>query len=349
MKRSIFLLIVTIFFSHWASAWGFYGHQKINRMAVFTLPIEMVPFFKYHIQYLTENSVNPDRRRYAVQGEAPRHYIDVDLYGDSAVFKMPRYWNDAVAQFTEDTLQKHGIVPWHINTMKYRLTDAFRRKDVMAILRLAADMGHYIGDANVPLHTTANYNGQFTGQYGIHGFWESRLPELFSEDYDFFVGRADYISNPQLRAWDAVIDSHMALDSVLRFEKELTKRFSDDKKYGYELRGNVGMKVYSRGFSEAYHNMLAGQVERKMRMSIKMVGDFWYTCWVDAGQPNLTELLDIELDENFLKPEVIPDVKIEGVEQRNHESGIGMKAHDPCCSHPTMRYALLPTPVRIEE
>lgn len=337
MKRKISTVLVLILLSTEAFSWGFYGHRMINRMAVFTLPIEMVPFFKYHIQYLTENSVNPDRRRYAVDGEAPRHYIDVDVYGDSAHYTMPRYWNQAVEKYTEDTLQAYGIVPWHINTMKYRLTQAFINKDVQAILRLAADIGHYIGDANVPLHTTVNYNGQMSGQYGIHGFWESRLPELFAVDYDFFVGRATYIENPQMRAWDAVIDSHNALDSVLRFEKELTGRFSEEKKYSFEFRGNTGIKVYSREFSEAYHRMLAGQVERKMRMSVKMVGDFWYTCWVDAGQPDLTALLDIELDEEFLKPEEEPEDKPKGKEHRNHESAIGMRGiplQDACCSHP---------------
>jgi len=61
-----------------AHAWGFFGHKRINRMAVFTLPPELVGFYKYHIEYITEHAVDPDKRRYAVEGEAPRHYIDID-------------------------------------------------------------------------------------------------------------------------------------------------------------------------------------------------------------------------------------------------------------------------------
>jgi hypothetical protein len=57
--------------------WGFYAHRKINRLAVFSLPPEMIGLYKANIDYLTENAVNPDRRRYAVDGEAPRHYIDL--------------------------------------------------------------------------------------------------------------------------------------------------------------------------------------------------------------------------------------------------------------------------------
>ena len=271
-------------------AWGFFAHQRINRLAVFTLPPEMLPFFKRHIVYLTENAVNADKRRYAVKEEAPRHYIDIDSYGDSALYKLPRYWNHAVEKYTEDTLQAHGIVPWHINFVKYQLTEAMRKRDTDRILRLAADIGHYIADGNVPLHTTRNYNGQYTNQRGIHGLWESRLPELLSADYDYFVGQATYIDQPQLNAWAAVTRAHLALDSVFGFEREATLRFPEDEKYTYEERGNTTIKTYSKEFSSTYHKLLAGQVERQMRASIKMVGNFWYTCWVDAGQPDLTAL-----------------------------------------------------------
>ncbi|WP_018476557.1 zinc dependent phospholipase C family protein [Pontibacter roseus] len=267
--------------------WGFFAHQCINRLAVFTLPPEMVGFYKKHIRYITENAVNPDRRRYAVEGEAPRHYIDIDVYGDSALYLMPRFWQEAVDRYGEDTLMAHGIVPWHINLMKFQLTQAFKERDLDRILRLSADIGHYIADACVPLHTTRNYNGQLTGQRGIHAFWETRLPEMLSDDYDFFVGQAQYIEQPQRKAWELVMGAHMALDSVLRLERELTQEFSEEKKYSYEVRGNVTTRVYSRAFSEAYHRRLNGQVERQMRLAVQTVSSFWYTAWVDAGQPDL--------------------------------------------------------------
>jgi hypothetical protein len=231
-----------------------------------------------------------------VKGEAPRHFIDVDVYdhqyNDSAVYKMPRTWKAAVKKHTEDTLQAYGIVPWHVQFMKYRLTKAFKNREATNILRLSAEIGHYIADSNVPLHTTENYNGQLTNQKGIHGFWESRLPELYSDDYNYFVGKAKYIKNTQKAAWQAVINAHEALDSVLKFERELTQRFSADKKYTIDERNGRNVRTYSKQFSKAFHDRLAGQVERRMRASIKMVGDFWYTCWVDGGQPDLSKMLD---------------------------------------------------------
>ncbi|MGF7215068.1 hypothetical protein GGR92_001208 [Spirosoma lacussanchae] len=311
-KRFVWLYVFVDFFSGLLSGqavlasdkpertrpnWGFYAHQQINRLAVFTLPAEMMPFFKKHIGFLTDNAVNPDKRRYAVVGEAPRHFIDLDAYSDTTAVTLPRFYKDAADRYGEDTLALHGLVPWQIQLSKYQLTEAFRQRDVRRILRLAADLGHYIADANVPLHTTRNYNGQLTGQQGIHGFWESRLPELFSMDYDFFTGQAEYVYTPQKAAWRAVFSAHAALDSVLRLEQILTQEVGETRKYGFEERNGITTKVYASDFSRQYHTRLSGQVERQMRASIKMVGNFWYTAWVDAGQPDLKSLAGYQLTE----------------------------------------------------
>ncbi|MGB0915610.1 MAG: zinc dependent phospholipase C family protein [Crocinitomicaceae bacterium] len=273
--------------------WGFFGHKRINRIATFTLPPEMFGFYKDHLEYITEHAVDPDKRRYAVDGEAQRHYIDIDHYahhGEDPFEVVPRRWKDAVAKLTEDTLQAYGIVPWHIPVMKYRLQKAFERKNVDLILKYSADIGHYIGDAHVPLHTTENYNGQLTNQKGIHGLWESRLVEINYANYDYFIGKAEYIKDLDNHIWEAVYDSHMAVDSVLQIERDVTKDFPSDRKYSFERRGNVTTSVYSYEFSQEYHRRMNGMVERRLRAAIACVGSVWYTAWVDAGQPDLSEL-----------------------------------------------------------
>ncbi len=273
--------------------WGFFGHERINRIATFTLPQEMFGFYKEHIEFLTEHAVDPDKRRYAVDGEAQRHYIDIDHYvsdGSSPFDFVPQKWDDAVSKFTEDTLQAYGIVPWHIEVMKYKLQRAFETKNVDLILKYSADIGHYIGDAHVPLHTTENYNGQLTDQKGIHGLWESRLVEINDENYDYFVGKAEYIKDIRSYIWERVKESHLAVDSVLRIEKELTAEMPSDKKYSFERRGNTTIKVYSYEFSQEYHRRMNNMVERRLRAAIIAVGSIWYTAWVDAGQPDLNAL-----------------------------------------------------------
>lgn len=300
MKKLYLTGILSICF-YTAFSWGFWAHQRINRLAVFTLPPEMIPFYKAHIEFITEHATDPDSRRYAVDYEAPRHFIDIDHYGKYPFLNVPRRWEDAKALYTEDTLQAYGIVPWHVQVSLAQLTNAFKEKNLEKILKYSAELGHYIGDAHVPLHTTENYNGQLTGQKGIHGFWESRLPELFGDKYNFFVGKAYFIKNPLEEAWKTVLESHYALDSVLSFERELTQSFPPDKKYSFENRNGILVKVYSKEFSMAYHTRLNGQVERRMRSAILRIGSFWRTAWERAGKPDLLDLAKKRLSPPQLK------------------------------------------------
>lgn len=312
----IFILFSSFLFSGIAGPvfWGFYAHTLINKQAVYSLPPEMMVLYKKELSFISEKAVNPDRRRYAVEGEAEKHYIDLDHYGDSALFMLPAYWSEAIQKIPEDSLRANGIGPWSAFITFLSLTKAFEQKNKAAILRLSADLGHYLGDLNVPLHTTKNYNGQLTGQDGIHGFWESRIPELLAKNYSFWVGKAEYIEKPQVAIWEAVAASHSMVDSVLSIEKELTAHFPKDQKYSYEERNGLTVRVYSRDFTTAYALALDHQVERQLRKSIKMIADFWYTAWINAGQPELQDFSRAEKEED---EKITPDPKIK---VRSHDN-----------------------------
>ncbi len=389
-----------------AQDWGFYAHRLINRMAVFTLPPEMMMLYKPNIDYLAEHAVDPDKRRYATPFEAVRHYIDLERWGTYPFPDLPRDWTDALMQHTAlawvesqgdttflegwamdwwradtchlvinggthpvcssdfgnvfrkyvmpkyyddpwrldcdsviahlslppdlpcediwvmDSLSGHGVLPYHLVQTQRQLTRAFIGKNVPAILRLSADLGHYIGDAHVPLHTTENYNGQLTDQLGIHAFWESRIPELFAEEqYDFFVGKAKYIADPVSYYWDIVLTSHTYVDSVLHIEKRLSQTYPSDAQYCFEERLDLTVRTQCRAYAEAYHQALSGQVERRMRAAIRAIGSAWYTAWVDAGQPDFSyeeaTLSTDQLDDPI--PALTPGRKMG--HQRKHESG----------------------------
>ena len=290
MKR-FFLLFLLLSLYQQSFCWGFYAHKKINYYAVFLLPPEMIAFYKQNIDFLSEHAVDPDKRRYAVKEEGARHYIDIDHYGTYPFNELPHNWDSAVTKFSIETIQQNGIVPWWLQTMAYRLTEAFKQKNVSGILKLSAEIGHYLADAHVPLHASSNHNGQLTGQRGIHGFWESRIPELLAENkWDFFIGKAEYIKNPSDFIWKRVLESAAASDTVLKYEQQLTSRFPPDEKFSFENRNGVIIRQYSTAFSIAYDQLLKGMIERRMRQSIFAVASFWYTAWVNAGQPELTNL-----------------------------------------------------------
>jgi len=262
----------------------------------------MMVLYKPNIQFLTDHAVDPDKRRYAVASEGPKHYIDIDHYGSYPWRELPVKYEDAIKKYSRDTVAANGIVPWWIQIMEQRLTTAFKEKDANRILKLSAEIGHYIADSHVPLHANSNHDGQQTNQRGIHGFWESRVPELLAEkDFDFMIGKATYIADIPKYIWSRVRESGAAADSVLKSEAALTKQFSSDRKYSFEERNGKILRQYSSAFTIAYNTMLKGMVERRMRLAIASVASFWYTAWVNAGQPDLKSLKQNAFTEDDLK------------------------------------------------
>lgn len=393
IRKLLFLLLVLLVASAFRQnsiqeeVWGFWGHRRLNRLAVFTLPPEMIGFYKKHIEYLTEHAVDPDKRRYATKHEGPRHFIDIDHWGEYPFPEVPRDWDEALIKYTTlhvvktsgDTIEvnprkgpeykaffndyilpqyyedewlvdcgilgeflgneldcqsafavdhfsEYGIVPYHLLQMKNRLTNAFRAQDEAAILRLSAEIGHYIGDAHVPLHTTENYNGQLTNQLGIHAFWESRIPELFADDeYDYFVGPAEYVADPKPYFWQVVLSSHELLDSVLLIEKDLSQTFPEDQQYCYEERLGRTIRTQCKDYAAAYQRRMDGMVEDRMRATIQSIGSIWFTAWVDAGQPNLNILSEKDAviakkEEKLMKElnQAYQSGEIKGREHSNH-------------------------------
>ena len=264
--------------------WGFYAHKKINKQAIFTLPSPLIGLYKRHISDVERFAVLPDQRRHSLDQEAARHYIDLDRYNKEHIKYMT--WENATNYYSEDSLQKHGIVPWNILSYYKQLKYAFIEKDTMRIIKLSAELGHYVADAHVPLHTTSNYDGQQTNQVGIHSFWESKIPEQIQDQLDDWSGPADYIPNVLHAAWDWIFESHSLLASVLTEEKLINERIPDSKKYKHGQKGLNLEKMYTEQYIEAYHKQLDNQVERRYQASIKHIGNLWYSAWLEAGEPD---------------------------------------------------------------
>ena len=303
LRSALFLLVALLCMSY--AKWGFYGHRLITSLAIHTLPSDLIWFYKEKSNLLVEKSVAPDRRRYVIEAEGPRHYIDLDNYDD--IDSIPKYWHAAIDRYGERFLNDQGLGPWYTYYTYIKLIEAFKDRDERQIVLLSSDLSHYIADANVPLHTTSNYNGQKTGQTGIHGFWETRLPQIFSDEYDFFVGRAEYIDDPQAKIWHAVFTANDLVDSIFIVERRATEAVGEDRKFSFEDRGKKSVRVYSEKFALEFHSLLP-TVEPQMRRSIKMVGDLWFTAWVEAGQPDLNDMVipGIKSDSIEIDPTITP-------------------------------------------
>lgn len=296
---TIVILIITC--SSLAFAWGVWGHKYINKSAVFALPESMRVFFYNHIDFIVQESPVPDIRKYTIndKAEGPRHYIDIEAFHKS-IDSLPQSSKDASAMYPDSVLRKFGLLPWYIQDMMGKLTTAFKEKKTSEILFLAADLGHYLGDAHMPLHTSLNHDGQFTNQQGIHSFWESQVPEQNGESYNFRTADAKYIKDVTKETWRIIKHTHSLVDTLLSVERELKSTFPADKIYmkndkGGILKNKYNSPVHTLEYSRAYHNALNGMVEKQLRSAITATSDFWYTAWVNAGKPDLTSLDDADL------------------------------------------------------
>jgi hypothetical protein len=204
---------------------------------------------------------------------------------------MPMDWNAAVKKYTKDSLLKYGYVPYHVIYIKGKLTEAFKAQNKDSILFYASDLGHYISDANVPLHTTENYDGQLTNQKGIHSLWESMIPEIEITHYNLYSKhKATYLKQPEQAIWAAVRTASALVPEMLAKEKELSLQFTDAQKYRVQIRRGKEYKSYTSDFAKAYAVTLKTSINDQLLSSANLIADFYFTAWVDAGKPNLDEL-----------------------------------------------------------
>ncbi|HEX8657567.1 MAG TPA: zinc dependent phospholipase C family protein [Hymenobacter sp.] len=286
------LLLAALTLAHGtAGAWGFFGHRTITQVAVYELPSSMQAFYYRHMAEIVALSTGPDERR-DKDTEGFKHYIDMDHYAEENPFaKVPRRYEKAVEKFTADTLKKYGTVPWVIMETKNSLTEAFRVRDTVGIIKYSAELSHYMSDAFVPLHTTLNYDGQFTNQRGLHSLWESQLPERFINEYKLDGEPAKYLDNPLVAVWDVVKQSYgfvgETFDQATKIEKVMKPavRFTFSHRYGHTVRR------YSDAFADAYEKSVGGMVNFRMKGAPTMISSLWVTAWQDAGKPDLGALM----------------------------------------------------------
>jgi len=158
------------------SAWGRGGHRLVSQLALRDLPSDVAGWFKGQEDFFLEHSSDPDHWRQD-RKEGPRHYLDTENYGGPE--GVPFEVSSAMRKVGAKTFAKSGQVPWIIQDRLRDLVDAFKKGDRNQVAFVATVMGHYVADIHVPLHTTSNHDGQFSGQKGIHSRWETGLVERF--------------------------------------------------------------------------------------------------------------------------------------------------------------------------
>jgi hypothetical protein len=320
MKKPFAAVLATLcvlFGSHSPTfGWGQTGHTYANTAAVGTLPMNtsLAKFFSANQAFLATHSSDPDIWRDAqhVPGEGPHHYIDLDAYGtpsDFALHNLPIKRTDADAKFGTDFVESKGTVDWTIDLWTTRLSDAMKGSDPDLILADAAILGHYVADAHVPFHSALNYDGQLSGQRGIHVRFEEEMVHQTIQLTDLTPDPAQTIPNvlAAARTWSGqsldLTPTILQADLLARVQAVQAGKIVPVSGPLLESQNPRTQKPLPRDGSpppDYYQNnpvywATFSAITRpialaRLNASATHLGSLWLTAWQRAGSPDLTRL-----------------------------------------------------------
>jgi hypothetical protein len=256
-------------------AWGDKGHRIVNGAMLKTLPPELKAHYAGREDYLRDHASDPDIWRSHDRKEGPRHYVDTEIYGGAD--KLPLDAAEAIQMVGSEAFSKNGQLCWVIQDRWKDLVEAFQSGDRDKIALATAVLGHYVGDAHVPLHATRNHDGQETGQKGVHSRWESGLVERYVVEADLNVRAAKADPEVLKSPWKWLRESYALAPKVLASDKE-ADRTSPIGHRGTRREGAYWMIFWAEQRET---------VTRQLEQSADDLGDLVLTAWVRAGKPSV--------------------------------------------------------------
>ncbi len=273
MKLRRYLVLVGCLWASSALGWGGHIHMAINYTAAGDVPNDMKAWREYN-KLLGRYSIEPDLWKSSSPQEGVLHYIDVERYRNVAITNLP---NDRaqLEPMPGRTIQdEDGIAPWAILDLEQWLTQAMASNDWIEADRVAAAMGHYVGDLHQPLHNTEHYNGNFySTNGGIHSRWEESMPGLFWQTNMIATRRAHYLEDPWSSILDWIVEAHRHYPEIYQADEEAALAADGDCE------------------SEKYYRVLWKKTSplfmEQTSAAAQDLASLWYTAWVNAGRPTI--------------------------------------------------------------
>ncbi len=291
----VLLLAISVFAAGDAWSWGGTAHRFINQNAAQHLPSALSQLAAQQ-SFLINHASDADNRKSVDPSEEPKHFIDLESFADFRY--LPGDLSVVIAQYGWSSVQSYGILPWTIVATVDSLTVQFSRADWTKAYQSAADLGHYVGDAYQPLHCTVNYNGQLTGNSGIHSRYETTMIGQYISTLSVHPDSVRYVSDLYGLALSIVLHSNTYVDSILQADNA-ARTVS-----GWNGSGNA---------PQAYYAALWGRTGRLtqevLQGATQDLASLWYTAWVNAGVTEVAEGQQLSgvpstfsLDQNYPNP-----------------------------------------------
>ena len=260
-------------------AWGFEAHKFIADRMIDLLPPELKPLFVARRPFIIERAIDPDLWRNVWEEEAPNHFLDIDheAFGPYPFAGLPRDYADAVQKFGRDFVHQQGLLPWRTSEFFGRLLREFESLKrtpppgyaVDNIVLYAAVLAHYVSDGHVPLHAVINYNGQLTGQDGVHSRWEGELFERNKAALKIAPAPLTPVTVPRDAMFDILLASNRLAANVLDSDRTAAD----------------GREFYDDAYFDAFGKRTFSTLERRLNDSISGVASFIVGAWEMAGKP----------------------------------------------------------------
>jgi hypothetical protein len=262
-----------------AFAWGFAGHRYIMRRAIELLPAELQPFFTAYRDEIVVRVVDPDLWRNVGWEDDPNHFVDFGApeFGPAPFTALPREYGAAIEKFGAATLRRDGLLPWReaeeFGNLR-RAFEGFPRRAPYATsdtVLFAAIASHYMQDAHQPFHATNNFDGQLTGQSGVHARFERDLIERFESRLHVTPAAPVAIANARDAAFDALIASYRLVDPLLAADRAAV----------------AGRDTYDDGYFEKFFAGARSILEQRLGEAITATAGIIIGAWTQAGRPAL--------------------------------------------------------------
>lgn len=271
--KSFFLSLSLLALAFTLISWGSTGHNKINTASGLSFNSEIAQFNVW-VSILAAHASDADIRKGWDPTEGPKHYIDIDNYPEFlSSGHIPTTLDSVIAMHGSNFVYDNGILPWATLTTFDSLQACFERQDWDKAVLFAADLGHYIADGHMPMHITRNYNGQFTGNSGIHSRYESGMVNTYISQFVYEGSEPTMVEDVTSFVFDYLYETYPFVDSILA---------ADD--YAYELAGNTNSSTYKQALWAKTKSFTIPLFSRSSHALATLI----YTAWVNAGSPDMS-------------------------------------------------------------
>ncbi len=271
MKNPLFSVLALLALAILTGSWGGTGHRKISTEASLSYNQQMHDFVSW-TSFLADHASDADDRKNSDPNESARHYIDIDNYL-SFIYsgRITQTLDSAVNMYGHSTVYGDGILPWATLTAFDSLKSCFQRQDFEKAMFFAADLGHYVADGHMPLHITQNYNGQSTGNDGIHSRYESSMVNAHVNEIIYTGDSIAVIPDVNQYIFNYLYTNYTYIDSVLQADN-YAKTFGGENSPAYKQALWEKSKLFTTGL---------------MKNASHALTELIFTAWVHAGSPSL--------------------------------------------------------------